>query len=693
MRASALVCLALVLLGSIPAAVGQEGSGPDGALRVLEDPGGDEDFTVADQHTGQTRWAASDLLALDVSEAVGNLRFVMQVRDLGSETTPADGIDYEVRFTAGGAAYGLRIFYSGDGTTDGYFCAPDPDFGDFLFCSDSLTVAADATAETLAVDVPLGLLVPASGGRMMKGDRVEAFRAAATSLGGSLVAGYTLGTVDSSDAMPDAGTGTVAYTITSGAEQVGHILAGSVRPVRVSNGEATTLLFELEVRNTLDRHDTVALAVDGAPQEWVVTFPDEEVRIDGGGVATVPVLVTTPFNHDHGAYRAFNVTATSRSDPLAVGRVELAVRYTKVPQPAGHHDTVFLHGGTSGPFYLNTLETEEIPPGEESEDPVFSGGCSSGSSNGNAMTELIPLVPPLQMGLDVDLAKTGLAKIQLTSEVPIVDGYSVSGLLQAWRGKERPSTCQTEPDATTIASLERSAPFSIDAGQTIVVELPIIPLAAGDYLPYGDGLNLALQLILWQEGPAHAPICCLGEDAPTFVAGSTFKLPLAEYHDPVDQYFSTLSGVELFAVAEQQRLVNPGETAVFRLTAENIGAQRASFELQLTGTHTEWARVLGDARITLGAGESRELAVAVTAPSGSGNGEMADVTLHAVKSDDANVRSLIRLLATVDDSEDHPDDSDQVDGIDQSLRGQDAPALPWLALLAALAMLAARRRG
>lgn len=688
MRALSLGVVALSFLAMSLPVTGQDAPA---AVRVIEDPEGDEDVTVADQHTGRTQWPASDLLSLDVLETSASLRMVLHVRDLVAGPTPADDIFYEVRFVAEDAPYGLRLFLNFDGSADGSFCAPDPDFGDFLFCSDPVTVTPDAAADTLTVDIPLGLLVPASGGRMMKGDELHSFRATATSVGGSVVSGYTLDTVDASDAMPDAGTGTVAYAITSGAEQVGHLLAGSVRPVRVSNGEATTMLFEVEVRNTLDRHDTVALAVEGAPSEWVVTLPDEEVRIDGGESATVPVLVTTPFNHDHGAYRAFNVTATSRSDPLAVGRIELAVRYTKVPQPAGHHDTVFLHGA-NGPLYVNTLEGEEIPPGEESEDPVVGGGCSSGSSSGNAMTELVPLVPPLQMGLDVDLGKTGLARIQLTSQAPIVDGYSVSGLLLAWRGGDRPSTCQTEAGPTTIAVIERSAPFSIDAGETIVVEAPITPQPAGDYLPYGEGLNLALQLILWEEGPAHPPICCLGSEAPTFVPGSSFKLPLAEYHDPVDQYFSSLSGVELFAVTQQQRLVNPGETVVFRLEAQNIGSQDAAFDLQLTGTNTQWATVLGDARVPLGAGLSRELAVAVTVPSGASNGEMADITLHAVKTDDANVRSLIRLLATVDDSQDHPDEAGEVDGIDKSLTGNEAPLGPFVAVLAVALAVAFRRR-
>ena len=70
------------------------------------------------------------------------------------------------------------------------------------------------------------------------------------------------------------------------------------------------------------------------------------------------------------------------------------------------------------------------------------------------------------------------------------------------------------------------------------------------------------------------------------------------------------------------------------------------------------------------------LAVAVTPPADANTGETIDLTLHAVKADDDNVRSLIRLLATVDDSQDHPDESSQVDDIDKSLRDKDAPALP-----------------
>lgn len=688
---SASVLLALLTASLLPLSgvvQAQEASAPE-TLRVLEDPEGDSAITVAGQSSGQDRWAATDLRSLDVSETATGLVITLAVRGLGGEETQiVDDAFYSIDLVAKDAPYRIEAYYAAD-TKEAFasWCAPSD--GPFYRCFEEVPVVQDAGAGTLAFNVASALLVALDGSPMLRGDAVSAFRADAQSTGASVVAGYTLGQVQSYDAMPDTGTSTTSWIIQNGVEQTGHLVLGAKAPVRVTNGEATTFLFELTLRNTLDRRDTAAFSATGAPSTWVITFPQEEVRIEGGEERDVPVLVTIPFGHQHGAFLPFNVTAQSRSDPLAAGHVQLGVRYTRVPQPAGHHNMLYLHG-QDGNFYLNTLEEEEIPADENTGGRVgggcgFSGGSVSGSST------LVSLVPQLQIGIDAAMDAVGVATLVLQSDVPVLESASVGGYFVTWDKDEYPETCVYEAPEQAVAAIERSGPLTMEANTPLVVDLPIRPLPYGDRVEYDPELRFGLVLVVYQE-QGSSPICCLDVGTPSFVAGSSFQLPLDEYHDPVDEYFSTLSGIDLTALTEQQRLVNVGETAIFRVEAQNLGTKAATFDLELTGVNTQWANILGDGRITIPAGSIRELAVAVAVPADAHNADLADITLHAVKSDDENVRSLIRLLATVDTTVDHPDEADQAAGLDASLTGKEAPGLPLALLALALLALVGRRR-
>lgn len=677
--------LSLAAATAVPVATAQDGGG---ALKVLEEGAGDAPVQLNGQETPVERWPYVDLTGLSIEE--GNQTFLLAMSVAGM-TTDAAGEQLEYAYfyidlVIAGRPYVIDVYYSPPDLAYAYWCGRD---GSQYECYDELQVTVDQAAGTFTFRLPRAQMVAEDGSPLVTGDVINGFRVTSEASGGLLAGGI----LSARDTMPDTGVGTIFYTVQHGLDQSGFVTLDSPTPVRVSNGEATTFLYELTVGNEADYRDTIELAAHGAPSEWVVTFPQQEVRLDGGERADVAALVTVPFNHDHGKYVAFNVTATSRSDPLSYARLEMGVRYTRVPQPAGHHNTVWLHDD-SGFFYINALEEEEVPDDEETSS--FSGSCSFGSAQGSGTSQLVNLMPDLEMGLDVAMDGTGLARITVQSAAPVQGTSSISGWFLVWDddSDQYVSPCFYEEPEAAFLQIARSEPLMLEANAPETLELPITPLPYGDRIDYTPGLHMGLLLVVWDEGATGASPITIGSiDAGLqFVEGSSFQLPLEEYHDPVDEYFSSLSGIELSSTTEQQRLVNPGETVVFRLDAQNIGLQPASFDLELTGAHTEWARILGDTRIAIGAGQTRALAIAIDAPDDAFTGEMADVTLHAVKADDDNVRSLIRLLATVDDTEDHPDESGQVDGIDKDLRNKDAPALPWMAALAALALVAARRR-
>lgn len=687
----ALLAVALAALPLVPA----QAPAPDsaGPLRVLVDAANDNDVSAGGVPAADSRWAGSDLLALDVQETPGGYAFTLTVRGLGEEDLPTvDGLSFDIGLRATDESYCMALFVDSDSAESrGGVGQLEPTFGRCA-TREQFGLTADVAAGTLAWTVSRQALLDSRGAALSRGDVLDQFVAHAVAQGADLASGLTEGAVTAQDRMPDTDIGTVPYPIQHAAARSGTVRIASPNPVRVSNGEATTVFFEAIVTNEADHADVLGLTSSSLPAGWVTTFPQAELRLEAGGEIKVPVLVTIPFVHDHGRLANFTVHAQSRSDPLSYADLELGVRYTAVPQPAGHHDTVFLHEA-GNQLYINTLETDEIPVDEPSSGPTFGGGCSvGGSGNGGAMTELIPLVPGLNIGLDGDMERQGLARINLHAELPVVDGYSVAGFFLAWYGDERPETCMTTPSETTFAVINRSAPFSIDANSSITVELPIVPLAYGDYLPYQADISMALMLVLYEEGPGHMPGCCLGVEAPTYAPGSSFQLPLLEYHDPVDQFFSTLSGVDLLSKDGQQRLVNPGETAMFTLSLANIGVAQATFDLEMTGSNLAFATVLGDATVSLGPGESRDLGVAVAVPDGTDDGTLVDITLHAVNAGDANVRSLIRLLAEVDTEADHPDDSAAAGELDKALTSKESPGVAFAMLALGVLFVAARRR-
>jgi MYXO-CTERM domain-containing protein len=678
--------LSLAAVTALPVGTAQDGSA---AVKVLEEGAGDAPVELNGQATPVERWPYVDLTGLSIEE--GNQTFVltMSVAGLASDAV-GEQLEYAyfyIDLVIAERPYLIDVYYSPPDLAYAYWCGRD---GSQYECYDELQVTVDPDAGTFTFRLPRAEMVAEDGSPLVTGDVINGFQVSSEASGGLLAGGI----LSARDTMPDTGVGTIAYTVQHGLDQSGFVTLDSPTPVRVSNGEATTFLYELTVGNEADYRDTIELAAHGAPSEWIVTFPQQEVRLDGGERADVAALVTVPFNHDHGKYVAFNVTATSRSDPLSYSRLEMGIRYTRVPQPAGHHNTVWLHDD-SGFFYINAIEEEEIPDDEVTS--ATSGGCGFSSPEGSGDSELFPLMPDLEMGIDTALDRTGTAHLVVQSSTPIQGTSSISGYFLVWDEDEDQyaETCAYQKPETAFLEIARSEPLQLEANVPKALDLAITPLPYGDRIDYAAGLHMGLLLVVWDEGANAAAPINLGSTAGagvTFVEGSSFQLPIDEYHDPVDEYFSSLSGIELSSTTEQQRLVNPGETVVFRLDAQNIGLQPASFDLELTGAHTEWARILGDTRIAIGAGETRALAIAVDVPDEAFTGEMADVTLHAVKADDDNVRSLIRLLATVDDTEDHEDEADQVDGIDKDLSDKDAPALPWVAALAALALVAARRR-
>lgn len=672
---------------------------PEGptTLIVLEDAAGDNSVRPADQPTPVAPWPHSDLVSLTVSEQPRDFTFVLKVAGLGDQDEPlADTAAYWMEFTAGGAAYRARAVYQPDnGGTAAFLQSRDGD-RDFYRGSEPLNASVDVAAATVTVGIPRSLVPNLDGAPLLKGEVLDGFAVTAATVGDNLVRGLSYGTTTTGDAMPDSGTGTIKWVVRHGGSQAGTVFAAIKQPVRVSNGEATTFLYEVTVHNRATRPDTIEVRANTTPPLWTLTFPQKEVRIDAEGKAEVPVLVTVPFNHVHGRYESANLTFQSRSDPLSRGSAEIGIRYTKVPQPAGHHNMLYWHSGNGAPF-VNTLDNDTIPGDEQQSTPSswtcsFSGGGASGQGRN------VPLVPDLDLGIDVDLEAVGEATVTVQSSAPSPGLHSIGGFVVVWYGDQMPSSCAHEPPEEAVMVIERSAPLELEANTPLQVKLPITPLAYGDRLEHEGDIHMGLVWVVFND--VETPFTGLGgltgltgvSTSPVILDGSVFRLPLSEYHDKVNQYFAALSGVELYTTGEQQLQVNPGKTAIFEVNAEMVGEQGADFALELAGLNTEWARIVGATTISLGPRETKTITVAVTPPATASPLTVADLTLHAVKQGDDNVRSLIRLLATVTTEADVPDQASRVADLDGQQKSSPGPAALMVGGALLLAMVVRRSR-
>ncbi|HUR26271.1 MAG TPA: hypothetical protein VM327_09695 [Candidatus Thermoplasmatota archaeon] len=730
MRPLEAVLAALVVLATLPLATGQAAAA---AVDVLEDLAGDTAVmagnTPADNPAG--RYQATDLRGLQVEESVSDFTFHLAVADLKGDGTQTvvESSQYGIRFEHHGAQYQVHLYRTVI-TSSSYFAvleAFDPARGEYSSPL-GLPVAADEAAGTMVVAVPRDLLLDSDGAAPFPGRSLAGFHVASWSGFGDFGSislgpggGVPIPSVQVVDAMPDSGNGTRDWAVRFGLQQTGDAHLSAQVPTRASNGEATTFVFVVDARND-GATQRFRLSTTGVPAGWKVDLPSDLVEVDGGASLRLPVLVSTPFAHQHGTLQDFVLEMAGTDDPGDVGRVQLGVRYTAPPQPAGHHDTLYIHTakpqgdqtfqtvfGSAFGFDLQSLYFNTMTPDEDENDggnPV--GGQESGfgfSSPPPTVTYQwnVALSPALQLGLDFDPSRVGSVKLAIDSLLPLTGAVLEGRLVHTMPDGRSFDDCEDGCEATaedfrfgfgnhtTAATIGPTTPRDVAPNsQVVLFEAPIAVTPQGDFFPFSPGAALSLQLNLTfvRVDPFFGP-----KDVPKLHGGEVV-LPLLEYHDPVDQVFSSLSGLMIEVRGEQQRLVNPGETALFELTLMNHGNGTASYDLSLSGTNLAWAVILGDTTVQVEAGTSRPLGIAVTVPPGTPDGEVADLVLTAADAKDPSVRTLVRLVATVDTEVDQQDDTARVPGLADSLTGKDSPApAATLALLAlAVGALAMRRR-
>lgn len=669
---------ALVLCTLVPSSSGQEASG---GSAIAEDKSGDVVLggpSLPDQGAPAQHFQALDLTALSVAEADAGFAFTLSVAGL-DQAPEAPGLDdsvYFITFAHNDQAYRIVMLRAlGDQSYYwGYLLKYDPD-GNLNYQS-FLDVVADAAAGSMSVTVLREDLLDRKGAAPFPGRRLEAFAAESHLRTNQDDFARVNGQEpskewDATDRMPDSGNATKALTVQKGLAQSGHAALWSADPVRASNGEQATFVFNVTGQNAGSSEDVFVLTATGVPEGWKVSMPAATVRLGAGETVPLPVLVSTPFSHTHGLLKGFRLEMTSQSDPGSVGRIDLGIRYFAVPQPAGHHDTVFVHSGTfgsenplfqafelgfsgnSGFTYMNTLENDP-DDAKKPIDAYYQGwGCfETCAPPESKWLWHIGLQPALQLGMDWDLAGKLDVQLPIQTRVPMpgleVSGYMVHQAYDEGQGQWR---------ATVVASLPPTAPMDLQPGVQQIVSWTVSPAPASDYLPYAKRAYLSLVV----NATTLRPSSFTGVEAPQLVPGGVIRMPLFEYHDAVSESLRSVGAVRLDALGDRERLVNPGKAAVFAARLVNDLDHEVAFVLDVSGVNADWAQILGQSDVSVPARSAVEVRLGVRVPAGAADRDVADVVLEAQDPSNPAIRTLVRLRATVDTQATQPDDSAQLE--------------------------------
>lgn len=697
MRRWVSVPVAIMLLSALPVA------GQEKALLLEEEAGDVVVETTGGQSVSQVqdRFDHVDLRSLEVEESPDAFTFRLAVASLAidQDNFLFEHADWRIHFWHEGVHYGIDAYRYPDlegGATYYAYVGVVREDSDFLDSTGAVGIEADEETGVLTLTVDRDDIPGENGAAPFPGRALTDFFVEAHTSSGTIyinsnepLVGFT-----AEDRMPDDGVGP-AFDVLLGIEQSELASLTSPEPMRISNGGATTVVFDLEAANTDDQRHTFALSLSDVPQGWEVSLPFKQFSLDANETRSFPILLVTPSGHSHGGIDTFRLDMVSERDERAFGQIELGLRYTEIPQPAGHHPKMWFHSFPTfddpfftainavlpfgQPVYMNAAEGDPT----DSEEPT--------PANGNPVTGLesevwwhVYMSPDLRMGLDFDMDGTG------TLEVPVhylylMQDATLSGTLYLYDpGAE---------ETVVLGDIMASEPVSVGPDETHTFELTLQPTSKADFVAYETGMQMWMELRM--RGVPLGPGPFGPETNPTLAPGGWIELPLNEYRDPVSTFYRAVEGLS-FAKEFIEEDVNPGETRVFRVAVENAGDDKETVDLNLTGTHLDWARILGKTSFDLASGAAREVAVAVEIPDGIEDGAVVDLALVASSQDNPFRRAVVDLVAVVDTEEDHPDDAAEAGKLDEELaKGKKSPGFEVaavMAILAAVVLVLLRRR-
>lgn len=492
--------------------------------------------------------------------------------------------------------------------------------------------------------------------------------------------GFGPADASATDVMPDTGTGTILYE--KGGRANGHLVLEAPDPVRISNGGATTFVFQGHLQNQGETDDTATLTIEDLPDAWqATTVPLQQVP--AGEERPVFVVVTIPFGHEHGGFSNFTLRATSQTKPEVTAEIRYGVLHTPVPMPAGHHSELYLHArpadtGVLGERFGGTRNTLNTLAERASDEVAYAApDVEFGPEGPGPIRWTIPLGPALAMGLDADLDRTGELVGSLLGRMR--SEATLEAALFLTKGETDLASLMTGPPAQLTLDLQTPTSFTI----------PLTPTPESDYVPYAPGQNIELRLTLTPAQPV--PCCGPTEQAPGLATEDfVMSLPLNEYADTPQWDPGVESSVGLVADGPLEREARPGTTIVYTFTLTNRLGVEDEIDVGVAGTSASLATLAPTQTVKLDAKASRTMTLAVAVPPQAENDQRLEVLLVARSQSDPSNIAIARTYTIVQKGATTADERQKLeDALNES---KDTPALGAALVLTSLALIAARRR-
>ena len=640
---------------------------------------------------------------------------VDDLTDTSQAVLPFSDPDYEFHFRYREQGYRIFIVTALDNPTNGAFGRDGTTFARLERQVDAFRylplaegeVEMDYNEELVKVTVPRGAILDHNQAPLARNATLTGMHVMARSMGwfgfpvavgGDPSSAAYVGIPEAADRAPDSDT--ASYVMTTGSvQQRGRLFAVSADPIRWTNGEATTLSFQSTVTNLGSEDLDVLVDVTGIPGSWELAYSDQ-ITIPARSALNATFLVSIPFTHQHGVTDLFEARfKTADDDHLATS--VMGVHWPAVPQPAGHHDRLWLHSipdDVQPPFdaafagvhgWFSAKEDLEEDSGDAIQPDFTLSPGAFGAQEGQAHW-FLRLEPALRMGLDFRPGEEGTLELATVLPTPVVDPRIEVALLHV--GQQQPGRGGFRTSQTLMEGA--SEPASGAVSGAVAFQVPLHIVDGIDDIAYDPQANLELRISMVATFLTGTGFVNPETVAPSIEpGGSSMQWPLNEYHDPADLTFQTVSELEiLVGDAGQERFVNPGRTVVYEFELAYDSPTSTTFEAALTGQNAAWARIIGDDVFTLGPGETRPLALAISAPDDAADNSQADVTLTVTATKNKAIQAGIGTLTTVTTSQDIPDEAARLEELSGELTvTKEAPSLPWLALALALALLARRR--
>lgn len=636
----------------------------------MTDPRGDVQATGGPSPTGvpaNPQTDLADLLGLVVEEQ--DLAFTFRLQAAGLGQAAGTTAHWTIPFTWMDAGFQVHLVRTmADPTATARLQAwleqwDGARYGRIL----TLTPVEDAATSTLSVELAKNAIVSLEGHAPVYG---------------SVLANVTVrswveaegGPLRFADQMPDGAPGTILYE--RGGSANGHLTLEAPDPVRVSNGAATTFVFQAHMQNRGSETDTATLELRGIPAGWEATVQPAQA-VPPGDERPIFAVVSVPFAHQHGGFLAFDLVATSQRDPSVTASIRFGVLYTPIAMPAGHHPTVYLHAsptvtGATAPVLgstansMNTVETHD-----EDAPQAFPASSTNGTLEWS-----IPLAPLMALGLDFDLNRTGNLHLQVASH----RSGPGSVAAQLWLARADSRILPLTEAARVDAAWDPQAPTALD--------LPLRPTPDADYVAYSPGQNL---LLVVTAAAGQALPCCLGaESTPTLdVANFRMDLPLDEYADRPVWDPGIESTLRIDVHADVQRPARPGTTIVYNMTLTNRAGPDA-VALSLAGSGTPVSTLFPNGTLEVPGGKAVTLQLAVRVPSDAAASTRFETLVVARSGADPSNIAIGRVVTVADPAARNADEGQAFKDASQK---KETP-LPLAAALAGAVLAAAvgRRR-